>query len=513
MKKLLSIFLLLASVSAYGEWRRLESEHIIFYSEQSLEEAVEHVRGIEVQINLLEKLWAQPIDTTARKLELISIESSLFEDFFSAEYYDGAYLHLKDHQLGVIRRPLTIVDFGADNYLAGALGLSRTARRRIRDSDLISGGPAIAFYYIANTAFRDFPYWYIDSIRLISNELITFRDSVTARVGIRELTDPSEISPLEELFDDLQISNGNNNNLAYMRVWVTLLSKFTESPELRNGLETYFNAYIAGESDPSNLAEALGMSFEQFSDQVLTGIKNFPIDLDGPVLQFIGFQRQGYEYEGEVSIKEIDQNYPLELLEVASVIIENKEVGELESDIARSQLSYESIPLIHESLTLEESELPFNGRQLLQRAILDIESGNFEAAEQKLNKLHFFSHQLNIGPESLPIHGLIESVRSASENSTPVNDVLQVFAEDLKWYSSESISNLASLLRATTQVTTGASIEPPLSTTDVFLDSNSTPDQMEADDMIGQLERLSELFQNGLLTEEEFSAAKKRLLN
>ena len=513
MKKLLPTLLLLSSVSAYGEWNRLESEHIIYHSDQPIEEALEHIRGIEVQINLLEKLWVQPIDTAARKLELISIESSLFKGFFSAEYYDGVYLNLKDHQLGVIRRPLTIVDFGADNYLAGALGISRSARRRIRDSDLISGGPAIAFYYIANTAFRDFPYWYIDSIRLISNELITFRDSVIARVGVRELTDPSEISPLEELFDDLQISNGNNNNLAYMRVWVTLLSKFTESPELRNGLETYFNAYISGELDPSNLAEALGMSFDEFSDQVLTGIKDFPVDLDGPVLQFIGFQRQSYEYEGEVSIKEIDQNYPLALLEVASAIIEDKEVGELESDIARSQLEYEHIPLIQESLILEESELPFNGRQLLQRAIFDMESGNFKAAEQKLNKLHFFSHQLNIGPENLPIHGLIESVRSASENSAQVNNVLQVFAEDLKWYSGESISSLASLLRATTQVTTGVGIEAPLSTADAFLDSNSTPDQMAADEMVNQLERLSELFQNGLLTEEEFTAAKQRLLN
>ena len=129
--------------------------------------------------------------------------------------------------------------------------------------------------------------------------------------------------------------------------------------------------------------------------------------------------------------------------------------------------------------------------------------------------------------DELAIHDLINAVRFASSNNISLGGIE---VPEIRWYSNNDIAELTNSVRQENSsflssnffqfrgqetltedipVSSEPQIESGESEEAIQVNEDVIPDSSLAE----QLERISELFLKGLLTEEEFTAAKERLIN
>ena len=491
LRSCILVLLLLLSKQTFADWQKFESDNFILYSKENKGRSFKAIRSAEVQLNVLKGLFPSQLKKNRNKLELILVDQRVERSNLprrAKERDFGIYLQRRSSDVGVVSK-----------YRRPTLS-------------------PVPFYYIANTELSNFPYWYLQGIALITGYISVHRDFVSINVPL--LSDCSAASvcidgaklklvPLEDLFENLQIMEDDFS--FYISVlWTMVVSKFTESPELRAGLSSYFELFRAGERNPAKLIKAFGMTSANFTKYMRKAITQFPRGGFGG--SNIQLPLSDYDYSEAILVEELSNKVIERKFAELSTLVGGELNDAIDGAPDASILSETTLmpnELSSANPSYEGSKKRIDGKTLLITAIQSLNNGDYAEAENSLDKLHF-SYHYGLYEESDGIHNLITSVREARSNLLELD--IKLPSTGIRWNKDADLQVLANSISSITKELTKPSVtsssELPIETGN---DKSVSEDQVPIN-LVGQLERLSQLFSDGVLSEEEFQAAKQRIL-
>jgi len=481
------ISLLLLSSLTFANWQKFESDNFILYSEENTDRSFKAIRLAEIQLNVLKGLFPAQLESNRNKLELILLgrrgeRSNLPRR--ARERAFGIYLQRTSSDVGVV------------------------------SNDRGPSMSPVPLYYIANTDLSNYPYWYLQGIVMLTGYISVDKDSLNINAALF-LNSPRArpmIVPLEDLFENLQIMDDDDSFYISLG-WTMIISKFTESPELKAGLRSYFELFRAGERNPAKLIKAFGMTSGDFSDYMKEAIADFPIARWRFGAGNIQLPLSDYDYSEGILVEELSNKFIkrkfAELSELVGGELNDAIDGAPDASIF-SETTLMPNELSSTNSSRQGSDKRIDGKTLLTRAIQSLNNGDYAEAENSLDKLHF-SYHFGLYENSDGIHNLITSVREARSNLLELD--IKLPSTGIRWNKDADLQVLANSISSITKELTKPSVttssKPPIETGN----DQSVSENQDPINLVDQLERLSELFSDGLLSEEEFQAAKQRILD